>query len=111
MDCKADDSWRATGCNAALAQKQTFVLVSPRLGERHKQILNRINEATEIGLPNRYTPFRYMDFYFTLRKITTMVLAQTIFAVSIVLVAVLPQAFAMFIDWSANAKRGTESAQ
>ena len=40
-----------------------------------------------------------------------MVLAQTFFAVSIVILAALPQVFAMFIDWFANAKSGVASAQ
>ena len=39
-----------------------------------------------------------------------MVLAQTIFAVSIVILAALPQGVAMLIDWLAGAKHGAESA-
>ena len=78
---------------------------------RHKRILNRINEATEIVQSNRYTSFRYMAFYFTLRKMVTMVFAQTIFAVSIVVLAVLPQVIAMVIDlFAADPKIGMELA-
>ena len=40
-----------------------------------------------------------------------MVLAQVIFSVSIIVLAVLPQVIAMVVDWSATAKRGLESAQ
>ena len=40
-----------------------------------------------------------------------MVLAQTIFAVSIVIIAALPQLFAMFIDWFTSAKSGALAAQ
>ena len=61
---------------------------------------------------NQYTSFRYMAFYFTLRKIFTMVLAQTIFAVSIVVLAVLPQVIAMAIDlFTADPQIGMELAQ
>ena len=53
-----------------------------------------------------------MAFYFTLRKMFTMVLAQTIFAVSIVVLAVLPQVIAMVIDlFTADPQIGMELAQ
>ena len=81
------------------------------IGERHKRIPKPINQATEIKRVNRYTPFRYMTHFFTLRKIVAMVLAQTIFDVSIVILAALPQAFAMLIDWFASAKSGALVAQ
>ena len=38
-----------------------------------------------------------------------MVLAQAIFAVSIVILAVLPQAIALLIDFSASSKNSPES--
>ena len=61
---------------------------------------------------NQYTSFRYMAFYFTLRKMFTMVFAQTIFAVSIVVLAVLPQVIAMAIDlFTADPQIGMELAQ
>ena len=40
-----------------------------------------------------------------------MVLAQAIFAVSIIILAALPQVVALLIDFSADAKRALESAQ
>lgn len=84
----------------------------PRIIGCHKRIPNRINEATETKQVNQYTPFRYMAFYFTLRKIFTMVFAQTIFAVSIVVLAVLPQVIAMVIDFfTADPQIGMAPAQ
>ena len=49
-----------------------------------------------------------MIIYSTLRKKFTMVLAQAIFAVSIVLVAALPQVIALLIDFVASSKSGLE---
>ena len=40
-----------------------------------------------------------------------MVLAQAIFAVSIIIIAALPQVVALLIDFYASAKPGVESAQ
>lgn len=47
----------------------------------------------------------------TLRKKFTMVLAQAIFAVSIVILAALPQVIALLIDFVASSKSGPELAQ